>query len=114
MQTALLSIDSNMTNVIRDEAVGIAEGRMNEARNILFDNLAPDPNAFIAGANCPAGFPATGVLIERDLRNIANFDFCTNRTVAPLGMDNRQVNITVGWIWKGNPYTHAISTIVRR
>ncbi len=33
MQTALVSIDANMTNILRDEAVGIAEMRMNEARN---------------------------------------------------------------------------------
>ncbi len=39
MQTALVSIDSNMINVLRDEAVSIAEMRMNELRNRPFDDF---------------------------------------------------------------------------
>ena len=39
LQTALVSIDSNMTNVLRDEAVNIAEEQMNIARNIDYDSL---------------------------------------------------------------------------
>lgn len=114
MQTALVGIDSNMRNVLRDEAVGIAEMRMNEARNLPFtstvDNLISDTGS-LAGANCPTGFPATGVLIQRNLKNITNFDFCTNRAVTPFGTDTKQINITVGWRWKGEGYTHSIATI---
>ena len=114
MQTALVGIDSNMRNVLRDEAVGIAEMRVNEARNLPFtptvDNLISDTGS-LAGANCPTGFPATGVLIQRNLKNITNFDFCTNRAVTPFGTDTKQINITVGWRWKGEGYTHSIATI---
>ena len=39
MQTALVSIDSNMMNILRDEAVGIAEEEMNEARGVSFSLL---------------------------------------------------------------------------
>jgi len=105
MQTALLSIDSNMTNVLRDEAVGIAEGSMNEARNTAFDSLT-------AGALLPP--------VTRNMRNIPAFRYEVTRTITNLGTDNKQVAITVTWEWKektvanGNPYTHAISTIVRR
>ncbi len=38
MQTALVSIDSNMRNVLRDEAVRVAEERMNAHRNVPFDD----------------------------------------------------------------------------
>ena len=117
MQTALVSIDSNMINVLRAEAVSIAEERMNEARNLAFnqttDNLVSDTTS-LSGADCPSGFSATGVLVERNLRNISGFDFCTNRAVTTLNTDNKQVTITVGWKWKENPYTHSISSIVRR
>src|SRR4030042_2438093 len=114
MQTALVSIDANMTNVLRDEAVDIAEMRMNEARNLPFtatvDNLTSDIGS-LSGADCPTAFSATGVPIQRNLRNIKNFDFCTNRVVTPLGTDTKQVTITVGWRWNGADYTHSITTI---
>jgi type II secretory pathway pseudopilin PulG len=114
MQTAMVSIDANMKNVLRDEAVGIAEMRMNEARNLPFtstvDNLISDAGS-LAGADCPTGFPATGVLIQRNLRNVTNLDFCTNRTVTLFGTDTKRIDITVGWRWRGENYTHSISTI---
>lgn len=117
MQTALLGIDANMINILRDEAVKIADMRMAEARNLPFtetvDSLVTD-TSLLSGATCPAGFSATGVLVEREFRNISGFDFCTNRTVNVLDVENKQVNITVGWVWKGESYTHAISTIIKR
>ena len=123
MQTALVSIDSNMINVLRDEAIGIAEMRMNEARNLAFtsttDNLLDDgTDSNLTSTICPAtfvtSFGTTGLRVTRNLRNISNFSFCTNRDVSTLGADNKQVTITVGWKWKENPYTHSISSIVRR
>ena len=114
MQTALVTINANMTNILRDEAVSIAEMRMNEARNLPFsttvDNLISDIGS-LSGANCPSGFSATGVPIQRNLRNVRNFDFCTNRVVTPLGAGAKQVTITVGWRWKGEDHAHSITTI---
>ena len=104
MQTALVSINANMTNVLRDEAVNIAEQRMNEARNIPFDTLANDG-------------PVT---VTRNIRNRPNFQYEVLRTVTPVDVNNRQIDIRVRWEWKeqtianGNPYTHTISTILRR
>jgi type IV pilus assembly protein PilV len=100
MQTALVSINANMTNVLRDEAVSIAEMRMNEARNIPFDNL-------VAGAS--------GETVSRDFRNIANFQYTVTRMVTDLNSDNKQIEIRVAWNWKGNPIPpHIITSIVRR
>ena len=104
-QTALVSIDSNMTNILRDEAVSIAEMRMNEARSISFDALVSD---------------AADIPITRNLRNITGFSYTTTMTVTTLNANNKQIDITVQWDWKertaanGNPYTHTISTIVRK
>jgi type IV pilus assembly protein PilV len=99
MQTALVSIDANMTNILRDEAVSIAEMRMNQARNIPFDTLVSD------GADIP---------IARNVRNIMGFTYTTRMTVNNLNVDNRQIDITVGWAWKDQNYTHNITTILRR
>jgi len=122
MQTALVGIDSNMRNVLRDEAVSIAEMRMNEARSIPFTSLGSDPGS-LAGYDCPNGFSSTGVPVERNIRNISGFDFCTNLTCQELGgdgncstddADSKQVNVMVGWKWKGDNYTHRITTIRKR
>lgn len=99
MQTALVSIDANMTNILRDEAVSIAEMRMNEARSTPFDTLVSE---------------TVDIPIARNLRNVTGFTYATRMTVTNLGIDDRQVNIAVGWIWKGENYTHNITTIVRR
>jgi len=95
-----------MTNILRDEAVSIAEISMNGVRSTPFDNL-------VAG---------TSILppVSRDFRNIAAFQYAVTRTVTDLNLNNKQVNITVTWEWKertvanGNSYTHSITTILRR
>ena len=99
MQTALIGIDSNMSNVLRGEAVGIAEDRMNVARNQPFDSLAA---------------VTSSETVLKNLRNITNFSYAVTRTVADLNTDNKQVDIRVQWTWKGETYTHNITTIVRR
>jgi hypothetical protein len=122
MQTALVSIDANMTNNLRNEAVSIADMRMNNARSVPFVSLVSDAGS-LSGCNCPAGFSPTGDCVRRDLRNIPQFNFCTNLTCQELGgdancatddSDNKQIIITVGWNWRGNPYTHRITTIRKR
>jgi prepilin-type N-terminal cleavage/methylation domain-containing protein len=105
MQTALVGIDSNMINVLREEAVRIAEETMSAARNTPFDSL-------VAG---------TEVLptVSRNFRNVIR-QFTVTRTVTDHGINNKEVNIVVTWEWKdqtvanGNPYTHSITTILRR
>lgn len=111
MQTALVSIDSNTRNILRDEALSIAEARMTDLRNRPFDDalLADTGGVFVAEAG-----------ISRNFRGFA-VTFTPLRRIADLGAgDDKQVDITIRWDWKentfanGNPYTHAISTILRR
>jgi len=139
MQTALVGIDSNMRNVLRDEAVKIAEMRMNEMRNIPFVSVVSDTASPLSdydscsyyssssccdsGCNdCPTGF-STGKCRCRNLRSISKFKFCTNLTCQELGgdgdcatndADNKQVSITIGWKWKDDNYTHRVTTIRKR
>ena len=131
MQTALVSIDSNTRNTLRDEAVNISEMRMNEARDIPFTSLISDASTPLSdfdsscdsGCNdCPTGF-STGKCRCRDLKNISDFKFCTNLTCTELGGDGncatsdtdlKMVNILTGWKWKGDSYTHSITTTRKR
>lgn len=122
MQTALVSIDSNMINVLRDEAVSIAEMRMRVLKNVSFtDALLTDTNGT---ANSVGSYVNdTPPTVQRNLRNIANFTFTVRRRVDDIGSlnsDNKRVDIEITWEWKeqtvanGNPYAHTISTILRR
>jgi len=80
---------------------------MNELRNRPFDDfdlsgtLDPDPLTI-------------NQTINRSIKNISNFPFNTETIIDTLNADNKQITIKVTWAWKGNPYTHLITTIRRR
>ena len=105
MQTALISIDSNMNNQLRDEALSIAEEWVIRSRNIPFDNLTTNS----------LSQSGTGVdTITRNFRNITNQTFTVTSIVTDRGIDNKQVGVTVAWTWKAQPFNHNMSSIVRR
>jgi prepilin-type N-terminal cleavage/methylation domain-containing protein len=119
MQTALLSIDMNTGNDMRNEAIRITDERKAVMKGNIIDSDdftelesdQADPD--LDGADCPAEFVADfgtdGLLITRNIRNIQDFQFCTNLTcVEPAGaggsdgdcatpdnIDIKQVNFTV-------------------
>ena len=122
MQTALVGIDVNMRNALRDEAVGIAEMRLEAMRNIPYTSIASDTGS-LSAYDCPTGFPSAGVPVERNIRNITGFDFCTSMVCTEFGgdgncatsdADNKQVAVRVGWKWKGENYTHSVTTVRKR
>ncbi|MBI4697932.1 MAG: prepilin-type N-terminal cleavage/methylation domain-containing protein [Nitrospirae bacterium] len=118
MQTALLSIDSNMRNLLRDEAVNIAEMRINESRNIDFDTLATDTNVntvnLTACQSAPFSQLTYPVAVARNFRGITGFSYGTQRTVTTLDADNKSLTMLVRWDYKNECSEHRVSTIVRR
>ncbi|MDQ7787268.1 MAG: prepilin-type N-terminal cleavage/methylation domain-containing protein [Thermodesulfovibrionales bacterium] len=119
LQAALLGIDSNMRNILRDEAVNVAAMRMEEARSMLFDNVVDDTADTITDdtlnlAACPAGDNPYPVEVDRNFRNIQDFPFGTNRTVIDLNADTKQIQILVRWEYKNECYTHSATTLRRR
>jgi type II secretory pathway pseudopilin PulG len=118
MQTALVGIDSNIRNILRDEAVGVAADKMDEARNLSFSSLGLSPAS-----------PAVSV-VRRQVRNLKDpssttqdIPFTVTTRVDELDGDtvfgtddanNKQVNVVVNWQWKGDPYSHSITTIRKR
>lgn len=140
-QTALLSIEHNMKNILRDEAVNIAAARVEEAKSMLFDNVVYNPNVCSGSNNlCTAdeecagaetcGTPATVSLPScatttypmgtlRNFRNISNVPFGTQITVTDyvndLGViDTKHINVEVAWEYKNECYMHNITTLRRR
>lgn len=113
MQTALVSIDSNMLNVLRDEAVSIAEERMSMNRNLAlsatdFDGLLPE------------GPLTNDPRYRRNVRNVG-LQYTVMRTVNNYPAANpttKEVIETVTWRWKQQPaepaYNYSVRTLLKR
>ena len=100
MQTALLGMKENLRNAIRDEAVNLADQKMNELRST--------PTVSV-----PLG-TQTETEIERHFR-ASSVRFRPTRTVTQVGSDinTKQITMAVAWTFSGQTYTHSVTTIVR-
>jgi prepilin-type N-terminal cleavage/methylation domain-containing protein len=129
LQAALLGIDHNMRNILRDEGVAMATSRMEQERSMLFDNLASDTAVIPSGTDCPATFTkGTPVPINIRSMNVASGtarDFCIRVNCVEMetsadgdcttdDADTKQITVSVGWRWKGEDYTHTVSSLRRR
>ncbi len=99
VQSSILVANQSMENLMRDEAVSIAEDRMSQARSMVFDILDSE---------------LADVTVVRDFRGITGFPFDTRRTVADIDTENKMVTVNVTWTRKGVVYNHNISTVVRK
>ena len=104
MQVALMGMNYNMTNALRDEAVNVAEQQMNQVRNQV---------SSVAGFTALGNPPLAPFTISRNFRNVSNFNYTVNQVVAVLNANNKQVTITVTWPWKGQNTTHIVNTVLR-
>ena len=122
MQVALLSIDHNIHNILRDESVSLAGATMEEVRSKPFDKVVSDTTS-ITGADCPTTF-TTGTVIQRNIRNMTK-PFCVNVSCHDLDNDrdcvvddstcnSKQLNVRVAWKWKGEDYLQTVTTLRRR
>lgn len=122
LSSALLAVDSNTRNMLRNEAVNIAAQAMSDAKNYAFANITrkttdtprgPDT----AGVNCPlsTGAVPNAIAIRAPI-NFRNFkeNFCVANSVVPISTDKNDVmvTVTVTWPWKGQAYTHTIQTAI--
>ena len=128
VQAALLSIDGNMRNLLRDEGVRIAEQRMNGAlvdkdnnvyqglRDTQFDHL------YNAANSCNESPMWTCTPIVSSLRNLTK-EYSVCWSTCTLSHDVLNLKVAVGWDHKnelssriptGREYQHMISSILRR
>jgi prepilin-type N-terminal cleavage/methylation domain-containing protein len=109
MSTALLGIQTNMINSLRDEAVGVADERMTALTNIPFPT-PPATNELTA-----TGSEVADATVVRTVRASA-VTFTRTRIVADVGSSGelKQVTVTVTWSFKGKDYTHRITSILKR
>ena len=95
LQASLLTIQSNVRNELRDEAVKIAS-----------EDMANSRQSFVA-ANSTSNRTVT-----RTFRN-QKVDFSSTTVVSNLDTVTNQVTVTVTWLYRGEPFTHSIMSIVR-
>jgi prepilin-type N-terminal cleavage/methylation domain-containing protein len=87
----------NLENTMRNEAMRIAEARIENLRNTNFSLLA-------TGAE-----PAPGV--QRIIRNLT-VNYQVTWTVSPLSLNSTAVQVNVIWSFKGISHRHDASTII--
>ncbi len=108
MQSALLGISTNVENSLRDEAVNVADTRMNQLESLPFTDANTDPGL---AATLPAGVPEAG--IARTFRGVT-ITYTPTRTITDISADSKQIAIAVAWSYKGKAYTHGTMSIMRK
>ena len=97
MQTALLAYQNNAKNLIRDEAVRIADEQVNDKLNLPFDSV-------LSGT--------TTTTMTRDVRNF-QAAYTATTTVTTIGSsDTKQVDVLIAWTFRGAPLNHRVTTIM--
>lgn len=98
--SALVVVYENSTkNLIRDEAVKIANEYAEKYRNIEFSNI-------------PSNKSATETRKVRNAQITYNINV-TSSIVPNTNNKIKRVQITVSWTYKGKNYSHTIETLVR-
>lgn len=114
LQASILGIENNLRNQMRDEAVNIAAERVNEARSMVFNDLASDPAGALVLASCPDN---PYIQIDRNIRNITA-SYGTRRTVEDLEaaapINTKRITILVRWQQRNECFTYRLTTLRRR
>ena len=87
----------NLENTMRNEAIRVAEARIENLRNTNFSTLATGSE------------PAPGV--QRIIRNLT-VDYQVAWTISPLSTNSTAVQVNVTWSFKGFNHRHDASTII--
>jgi type II secretory pathway pseudopilin PulG len=111
-QGALLGIATNVQNAMRDEAVNVADMRMNQLKTLPFTDVVIDPGLTATPVTPPPNcVPEAG--ITRSLRGFtATYTPC--RAISDINADSKQIAITVTWTYKGKTYKQGTMSIMRK
>ena len=108
IQASLVSIQSNMKNLLRDEVVTITSEQISRLRGANYDDMNADGTIDAANLNLPA------LTVTRNYRNAATVNFAIARNIQALDDNNKQITVTTTWQWQGEPFQHQIMTTRQR
>jgi len=97
MQTAIVNIEFNAKNAIRDEGVRLAGETIRQMRTAPF-------------ANVTAGFNGTSGDVLRRVRNI-EMTYTVTNTVSDIGVLGKKMETFVEWAWRGEVFNTSISSV---
>ena len=97
LESAIVALRVNTVNALRDEAVNIADQRMNEIRNTAFSSILSNP---------------TETPIASKSRT-SSVIFTPTRAVTALDSKTLQVTLSVSWTYMGKPNINSVTSIVR-
>lgn len=118
IQAALLTIQSNMKNGLRDEAVAITSEHITMLRGTNFDDMNADGANESALAGVVTNFAP--ITRTRTFRNSVSVPFSTRVSVlnldgtALIPVNNKQLTVTTAWAWQGENFTHQVMTMRQR
>lgn len=101
MQTALLGISMNVQNVLRDEAVNVADMEMNFLRSQLYDNIDTAATTTVASRNF-RGFTVDYIITP------------TVQNINASSQQSKQISVKVEWSYRNKGYEHEITTLLRK
>ena len=114
IQSALVAMNTNVVNELRNEAVKGAEQRMNDLRSESFTASFTSPDLVQTGGQLKKD-PA----VTRNIR-ATSCDFTPWRTVTDIdvdpvtGVNLKQIYLTIRWTYRNINYQHSVSTVLRR
>jgi len=102
MKTTLLAMNVNVINEMRDEAVNVAEQRMNDLRSTPFANPLMTATALVSDGT-----------ITRDIRGIT-CTYTLQRQISDINANSKEVSVKVTWPYRSQQYQHSIATVLRQ
>jgi len=103
IQAALVSIQSNMKNVLRDEAVQITSDEISRLRGTNFDDMDRNSVADV--------YPLTfNQNQSRTYRASITVPFAVTVNIVALDANNKRVTVTTTWTWQNENFQHQIMT----
>ncbi|MCX5798954.1 MAG: prepilin-type N-terminal cleavage/methylation domain-containing protein [Proteobacteria bacterium] len=96
LNTLVIVTEHNLNNISRDEAIRIAEQKMNELRNTNFSSLADGSSS-----------------VTRNIRNLAK-TYNIEWTINNFSSNSKVLQVSVKWTYKGIEHQHSITSMVNQ
>jgi type IV pilus assembly protein PilV len=100
LQAVNYSIDHNMTTQLRDEAVRLADERLATEKSRVFDAISTTTKNELVKTNV--------------MKSFKNYSVVKNAAFMAGSANTKTVQVQVVWRYKGNRYSHVISSLVSK
>lgn len=94
LNTMVVAIDHNLSNILRDEAVSIAQQQMNELRNQAFESLSSGSTS-----------------VTRNFRKLTK-TYTVQWTASSLSTNSIAIEVVVSWTFSGLNHQHSITSVI--